>query len=376
MSQQKNKDYYEILGVEKTATPEQIKKAYRNLALKFHPDKNHEKGAEEKFKEINEAYEVLYDQEKRSRYDQFGFEGLKRENGGGFSSNFTDARDAFSHFFDEANLENMFSQMGGNPFSKRVSVRQRTINPDIRASCNISLKNAIKGTEIIVEVSRSIACDICQTTGFDLSKEPEICEVCKGKGGRIGKMHGNMIIQQTCGACGGSGKKLQPCDKCSGNGYTESKEKLSLKIPKGVLPMSVLRLKDKGNITYQGNYKLEGSFFVVIDYPSEEDGISLNNGELFATVKIPFNLMLSGEKIKVNFLNIKKIVFNLDPKNPSGHQYIIKDGGVEEGKSAYIKVFADFPSNDISEENRKKLIEVMREIYGNTTTTTFKPEPI
>lgn len=380
MSRQQHKDYYATLGVEKTSTPEEIKKAYRKLALKFHPDKNHSKEAEDKFKEINEAYEVLSDPDKRSKYDQFGTEGINR-GPNGFSSNFRDSRDAFFHFSkffeNDDEMASVFSRMRGEPFGRNIRVRQRTINPDVRAVCNIPLKDAIRGTEIVIEVSRSVACDFCQTTGFDMSKEPEICDVCKGQGVRIGKMNGNgnIIVQQVCGNCGGSGKRLQTCDKCSGNGYSESKETLSIKIPKGVPPMTSLRLKNKGNVTYQGNYKIEGSLFVVVDYPPEEDGIALKNGDLFATVKVPFNLMLYGEKIKVNFLNIKKIVFSLDPTKPSGYQYVIKDGGVEDGKSAFIKVFADFPQNKISEENRQKLIKVMREVYGDTTTT-FKPESL
>lgn len=373
MNQKPNKDYYKILGVEKTATADDIKKAYRKLALKYHPDKNKEEGAEDKFKEVTQAYEVLSDEKKRAHYDQYGVADMGQRG-------FRDPRDVFvnfsSYFHDANDLESMFSHIRNDPFSnshsRRVRVRQRTINPDLRALCRISLKDAVRGTEIVVEVSRAIACDICQTTGFDVSTEPEVCEVCNGHGVRIGQMQGNVIIQQTCGKCSGSGKKLQQCTKCSGEGYSQSKEKISVKVPKGFPPLSSLRVKGKGNVTYQGSFKIEGSLFVVIDYPTEEGGIALRDGELFATVKVPFNVMMAGEKIKVNFLDTKKIVFNLDPSKPSGHQYIIKDGGIESGKNAYIKVFADFPKNNISEENRQKLITIMREIYGNAPTT-YKP---
>lgn len=358
------KDYYAILEVKKEANQEEIKTAYRGKALKYHPDRNkNSKESEEKFKEINEAYEVLSDEQKRSNYDQFGTADM---GSGRFSSSFGDDQ-----------LFNMFARMQGNMFDGggRNGIRQRTINPDIRAQATISLKDAIKGTEIVIEVSRAIACDTCHTTGYDTSKTAEQCTTCNGRGMRMGKMGGNVIFQQTCNACGGTGQNLKPCTNCSGNGYSSIKETISVKIPKGVLPMTLLKLKNKGNVTYQGNHKIEGSFFVVIDYPTEEDGIALRNGDLYATVKIPFNLMLSGEKIKINFFNSKKVALSLEPDKPSGYQYVIKDGGIENGKSAYIKVFADFPQNKISEEERQKLIKIMREIYGESTTT-FQPESL
>jgi len=353
-----NKDYYSILGVDKNSSSEDIKKAYRTLAMQYHPDRNPEnKEAEEKFKEINEAYETLSDDDKRSHYDRFGTPSGKN--------------DGYYDFSDS--LSFMFNQMHGK--SRNNGTRQRTINPDIRLNANISLKDAMRGTEIPFELPREIACESCHTTGSDASKQSEICKDCNGQGVKIGRMGPNMIFQQTCNACGGSGKKLTQCPSCSGNGYNTVKENLLIKIPSGILPMTSLKLKNKGNVTYHGDHKLEGSLFVVIDYPTEEDGISLQNGNLFAAVKVPFNLMLSGEKIKVNFFNTKKIVFNLNPDKPSGYQYVINNGGIEDGKKAFIKVFADFPQNKISEEERQKLIKVMKDIYGESQTT-FKPEPI
>lgn len=370
----KYKDYYGILEVDKSASSDDIKKSYRKLALKYHPDKNKEKEAEDKFKEINEAYEVLSDDKKKSHYDQFG----TASNG-----NFRDPRDAFSHFWgnsDNTNgidVEDILNNMSGGYFNggNTGRIRQKAINPDIRIVCGITLKDAIKGADAVIKISRAIACDTCKTTGFDTTKESEICTTCGGRGMRIAQMQGNMVFQQTCGACGGMGKKLTSCDKCSGNGYNQLEESLSVKIPKGIQPMSTLRLKDKGNITYRGERKVEGSLFVVIDYPMEENGIALKDGELFATIKVPFNQMLMDEKVKVNILGIKKIVVELDHNNPSGYLYEVKDGGVQEGKSAFVKVFADFPQNKINEENRLKLIGILKEIYGESTTT-FKPESI
>jgi molecular chaperone DnaJ len=362
------KDYYESLGVDKNASEEDIKKAYRKLALEYHPDRNKEKEAEEKFREVTEAYEVLSDKEKRAHYDQFGVADMGKQG-------FRDPRDVF------VNFREIFGNMGGfGGFSNmgnmgEGAIRQKTINHDIRAVCNIPLKDVIKGTKVIMELNRAIACESCKTTGFDTSKEVKSCGVCGGKGMRIGRMNGNMIFQQTCSACSGMGKEYIPCDKCNGDGYESIKETISINVPKGIPPMTTLRLKSKGNVTYRGDYKIEGALYVVVDYPSTEGGISLNNGELYLTIKVPFNKMLLEEKIKVNVLNTKKISLTLDSTKPSGHQYEIKDGGIIEGKSAFVKVFADLPTNKISDEDKQKLVTLIKEIYGESSTT-FKPETI
>lgn len=370
MTRKINKDYYKVLGVSKESTGEEIKKAYRKLALQYHPDRNPEnKEAEEKFKEINEAYEVLSDNDKKSHYDQFGVADMG-------SSGFRDPRDAFVNFrrfFDDEDMFPNMENFTGNIFERHF--KQKTINPDIRMAYNLSMKDIIKGSEIVLSVSRAIACENCKTTGINESKEMKICSACNGKGVRMSKINGNMFIQQTCGSCGGYGKEIEQCQKCSGNGYTILEEKLSLKIPKNIPHMAALRLKNKGNITYKGTYKVEGSLFVIIDYPEEEEGITLKNGSFYASVKVPFNLMLSGEKIKINFFGVKKVPLELDPSKTSGYQYEIKDGGTENGKSAFIKVFADFPKNNINDENRNKLVKIMKEIYGELPTT-YKPDSL
>jgi molecular chaperone DnaJ len=224
---------------------------------------------------------------------------------------------------------------------------------------------------MIVEVTRLIACDTCKTTGVKNDDSNDICRACNGRGMKV-QQSGNVIIQQTCNVCGGIGKKIEACDKCNGNGYTEFHEKLNLKIPKGIPPMATLKLKDRGNITYQGDYKITGSLFVIIDYPESEEGVTLRNGELFITVKIPFNVVLLDEKVKINVFNCKRLALDLDSSKPSGYQYEIKNGGLIEGKSAFVKVFADFPQKDISDEDKKKLIGVIKEVYGESTTN-FKP---
>jgi len=369
MTNNKNKDYYKILGVEKTSSQDEIKKAYRKLALKYHPDKNKEAEAEEKFKEINEAYEVLSDEKKKSYYDQYGTVESR-------GSNFHSAKDVFDRFrythFQGASMEDFLREMDEDDDSKPREIRfqQKIINHDIRIKCNISMKDVIKGGSIGAEIKRNIACDTCKTTG--VGKISEKCPHCDGKGGTTGQIGDNMFFKQTCPACQGTGKQIEPCPDCLGRGYKEQKDAINIKIPKGISNMSMLRIKDMGNVTYHGENKIDGNLYVVISFPQEENGIKIINGEIYATVTIPINTILSSSKVKINVLGVKKLNLELDPTKPSGYQYELPKCGADESKAAFVKVFQELPKNNISEEDRKKMVSLMKEIYGEPTTI-FKP---
>lgn len=362
------KDYYAILGVEKDASPEDLKKAYRKLAVQFHPDKNKDSGAEDKFKEINEAYEVLSDKDKKSQYDQFGSVNN--------NSSYVDPREFFARWAGSIN------NMGGFPFGdqdedkneeREIKFSQRPINPDIKIEFNIKLKDAIKGGTINLKLKRHIACDKCKTVG--VSEVGDKCETCKGKGSMSRQVNANMYFRQTCSACQGTGKKINPCTSCKGNGYEIIEEKIEIKIPKGVSKGSVLRAKDRGNITYRGESKITGNLLISIDYDEEEDGVRVEKDNIYVTAKVPFDTILSGEEIKINIFGTKKISLKLDPSKDLEYLYEIKGEGMKESASAFVKVFADLPKKDISDEDRNKLISVMKEIYGSPTTT-FKPTAI
>ena len=346
------KNYYKILGVEKNASPQEIKKAYRKLAMKWHPDKNQgDKDSEDKFKTIAEAYEVLSDSKKRTRYD----------NGEDPSSRNSMSQEEYNDFARRS-AEDFFrraaSSFGNMGFSRP------SVSHNIKSACRISVEDAINGGEIKFSVQRQIACDKCKGEGAITKSK---CNECKGEGFTV-MQQGNMIIKQYCSACGGSGGEKEECDKCE-DGYNVSEENLVVKIPAGTERGTNLRLVGKGNEIYHQGKKIVGNIYIMIDHPSVKDGVKLSQGNLFATVRVPIHAALNEDEIKINLLNIKKISLKLDSKKSSGYTYKIKKGGATKKKAAFIKVFLDIPKKDISEKDRKRLAEVMRDIYGKSPET-------
>jgi len=340
-----NKDYYETLGVDRGADEEAIKKAYRVKAQKFHPDKNPgDKSSEEKFKEVGEAYAVLSDPQKRRRYDSGDM---------GFAQDIhVDPFDIFSSFFRNA---------------RGFSVPRQTIrfNTDNKMIYRASLEEIIRGNNVVVGFNRQIACEECKGNGSQQGVSK--CSGCNGTGMKAQRT-AMMFFSSTCNECGGDGREFKKCSKCNGTGYSSKPEKVSINIPKGVNPMSALRLKGMGNEVYFGEQKVIGDTYVIIDYPSSHNGVSVKNGNIYASVWVPFNTILNEKKIIVNIFGCKEIEIKLDHNKPSGSQYRIKDAGIMANCDAFIKVFIDFPKNKISKENAKKLADIMREVYGEPDT--------
>lgn len=344
MKNRLNKDYYGILGVAPDSDADAIKKAYRKLAHKHHPDKNPgDKKSEEKFKEISEAYDVLSDDRKRENYD-------RGDVNGGFQGVNINASDIFSSFI---------RNFGGGGFSSpRQTIR---VNPDNKIIYRASLQEIIKGNNPTIGFGRQIACEECK--GGGVKQSSSVCKECNGTGMKNQRTD-NMFFSTTCPSCGGMGRDYKKCSKCNGAGYHLKNEKLSISIPKGIAPMSMLRIKGMGNEVYIGEQKAIGDTYVVVDYPANYNGISIKNGCIYASVRIPFNTILIGEKIQVDILGCKNVEFTPDYDKPSGFQYCVKGEGINENQDAFVKVFVDFPKNKISKENAKKLIDVMREVYG------------
>jgi molecular chaperone DnaJ len=233
------RDYYEVLGVSRDAGLDDIKKAYRRLAVKHHPDKNPgNKQAEEKFKEASEAYSVLSDPEKRSRYEQFGHAGL---GGGaaapGFETIFADFPDIFSEFFG---FENIF---GGGRRRGRSGARS---GADLRTDLEIDLREAVLGTETQIRVPRLERCERCRGLGAEKPADVRECPACRGRG-QVQFQQGFFRVARTCGQCGGRGKVVtRPCPECGGRGQVQRERTLSVKIPPGVDTGTRLRLAGEG----------------------------------------------------------------------------------------------------------------------------------
>ncbi len=249
------RDYYDVLGVSRSATADEIKSAYRKLAMKYHPDRNPgDKAAEEKFKEAAEAYDVLHDADKRAKYDQFGHQAFSNGAGpGGFSAGGMNMEDIFSMFGDVFG-----GHVGGGSFGGFGDIfgggrTRRTANPnaprrgdDMTYRLEIDFDEALFGSTRDLELTMPVACPSCQGTGAAPGSKRTVCPTCGGRGVVVGGS-GFFQVRQTCPTCGGEGSTLEkPCRACHGTGHSTAKQKISLKIPAGVDTGSRLRLSGKG----------------------------------------------------------------------------------------------------------------------------------
>ncbi len=294
------KDYYEILGVSRDASDEEIKRAYRKLALQYHPDRNPgDKEAEEKFKEISEAYEVLSDPEKRRIYDMYGHEGLE---GKGYSTGFSDIDEIFSTFDD------IFEDLFGFRTSTR---RRRRARPrrgrDLRYDIEITLEEAYKGTEKEISFERLEPCPECNGIG---GKNRITCPSCGGMG-QITRSHGFFHISTTCTRCNGEGYIFaEPCPECRGSGVVRKKRKINIKIPPGVDTGSQLRIRGEGE---PGEYgAAPGDLFIVIHV--KEHGFLKREGEhLYCEIPVSFIHAILGNKISIPFIGDEEVEVEIPP---------------------------------------------------------------
>jgi molecular chaperone DnaJ len=318
------KDYYDILGVTKKSTPEEIKKAYRTLAMKYHPDRNQgDKAAEGKFKEASEAYQVLSDPKKKSSYDQFGhsaFEGGGGGGPGGFDFGGFESG-AFSDIFDDFFGDFMGSGRGGRGSKKSRSNR----GSDLKINLEITLEEAYLGKKQTINLSSNEKCEKCSGSGAEPGSKPKKCSTCDGHG-KVRTQQGFFTLQQTCPDCGGDGEMLSnPCKDCKGSGVTKTKKNLSIQIPKGVDDGTQIRLSGKGDAGYRGGSNGDLYVFITVEkhkifQRSEENlyyklPISMTDAALGAEIDVP---TIDGGKSKVK----------IPAGTQSGKQFRLKGKGM------------------------------------------------
>lgn len=294
----KKRDYYEVLGVDRNIGEEDLKRAYRKLAVKYHPDKNpgdHE--AEEKFKELGEAYEALSDPNKRAAYDRYGHAAFQNGMGGG-GGGFHDPFDLFREVFSGAGGGGVFEQFFGGGGGMDASGRQR--GSDLRYDLQITLEEAAKGCEKEIEIRKLDACEPCTGSGAQKGSKAVTCPTCRGRG-QVVASRGFFQVAQTCPACHGSGRIIEkPCPSCQGEGRVEKTSRVKIKIPAGIDSDSRLRSTGGGEAGLRGG--ASGDLYVVV-HIKEHEVFTRNGMDLACEVPIPFTTAALGGEIRVPTLD-------------------------------------------------------------------------
>jgi molecular chaperone DnaJ len=350
-------DYYEVLEVSRDCTGAELKKAYRKLALKYHPDRNpDDKEAEEKFKLINEAYQVLSDEEKRAIYDRYGKEGLQGQGmGGGFGgANMDDIMDIFN---------SMFGGMGGfgGGFGQTRRDPSQKYALDFEIELSLEFQEAVFGCEKKIEIKYKTPCSTCGGTGAKDGKL-HTCDYCGGQG-QVIMRQGPMQFAQTCPKCHGEGKIVsEKCPDCQGNGYHIEKESVTIKIPAGIDSGNRLRVPGHGNEAKSGQ---RGDLYVTF-YVEEDEHFVRNGNDVYIEVPVFFTQAILGESITIPSLD-GELELNLKQGTKDKEQFVFEGEGIADvhsgRKGRLIAQIRMILPKKINEE-QKELLEKLQESYG------------
>ena len=348
--------YYEILEVSQDADKATIKKAYRKMAKKYHPDKNAgDKEAEHMFKLVNEAYQCLSDEQQRSIYDRYGKEGLQGMGGGGHSS---------SAGFDDlgAIFEEMFSGFGGGGSRRRQNPADMDKYPlDMNVDMYISFQEAIFGCEKEVEYTYKKACDACKGTGAKDGKL-STCPQCKGQG-QVYMKQGFMTFSQTCPVCHGTGSSAtEKCPSCKGQGYEEVKEKITISIPKGIDSGNRLRVSGKGNIGKNGR---RGDLYITFEVKPDKHFIR-NDNDVYIEIPVFFTQAVKGDTLTIPSLT-GELELKLQVGTKDKQRYTFRGEGIEDvhghGKGDLIAIVDIQYPKKLSDE-QLELLDKLQDSFG------------
>lgn len=311
------RDYYEVLGVDKGVSEKDLKKAYRRVAMKHHPDRNpDDKAAEEKFKEASEAYEVLSDAQKRGAYDQYGHAGVDQQGGmGGGGAGFNNFSDIFGDVFGD-----MFGQGGGGGRGSRGPQR----GSDLQYTLQVSLEDAVKGTTAKIKVPTLVACKVCDGSGAKEGSKPVTCSTCGGVG-QVRMQQGFFSVQQTCPTCHGQGTIISdPCNTCRGQGRIEETKTLSVKVPAGVDTGDRIRLSGEGEAGPAGG--VAGDLYVQISV-KKHDIFERDDANLYCEVPINFIDASLGGELEVPTLD-GRVKLKVPAETQTGKLFRLRGKGV------------------------------------------------
>lgn len=363
------RDYYEVLGIAKNADEAEIKKAYRQMAIKFHPDKNPgDKTAEEKFKEAAHAYEVLSDAEKRRRYDQFGHKGVSGAGGGGYGGGMN-MEDIFSNFGDVFGGHSGFESFFGGGQGGRRNVARGS---NLRIKVKLNLEEIAHGIEKKIKVNKSVACSTCSGSGAQNASSFSTCSTCKGSGQvrRVtNTILGQMQTTSTCPTCNGEGQTIaNKCKTCHGQGIEHGEEVISIQIPAGVGDGMQLSVSGKGNAAPRGG--VPGDLIVAIE-EIEDEKLKRDGNNLLYDLYISFVDATLGTTVEIPTIEAKAKI-KIDPGTQGGRVLRLKGKGLPQVNSynkgdLLVNINVWTPQSLTAEE--KKALEKLRE------SDNFKPHP-
>tara|TARA_Y100000590_G_scaffold398030_1_gene480093 strand:+ start:6307 stop:7461 length:1155 start_codon:yes stop_codon:yes gene_type:complete len=350
-------DYYETLGINKSSTDDEIKKAYRKKAMKYHPDRNAgDAKAEKEFKKINEAYYILKDKEKKSQYDQFGHQAF--ENGGAGFKDFNFSGGGFSDIFEEmfGDFDEDVGGIFGGGRRRGNRTNSKEYGSDLRYDMEVSLEEIFSGKKIVIHVPTKVKCENCSGKGHESGSEPEKCPSCEGHGA-VRASQGFFTIQQTCPDCRGAGQVIKnPCNDCSGSGTVDKKKSLSVEIPAGVEDGNRIRLSGEGEAGYQGGPS--GDLYIFIK--EKPHSIFKRNAEnLYCKAPIPMITAILGGNIELPTLDGSVVKVKIPPGTQSGNNFRLSNKGMPKIRQRdkgdlFLEAFVETPTN--LSKNQKDLL--------------------
>ena len=360
-------DYYETLGVDRGADDAALKSAYRKLAMKFHPDRNpDDASAEAKFKEANEAYDILKDADKRAAYDQFGHAAF--ENGGGGGGGGGGFGGGFADIFDE--MFGDFTSRGGRAGNRGGAAH----GADLRYNMQISLEDAFRGRETQIRVPTAVSCGDCNGSGAAKGSHPSTCGGCQGRG-KVRAQQGFFTVERTCPACNGAGQVIEdPCKTCGGAGRTRKEKTLKVTVPAGVEDGTRIRLSGEGEAGAQGGSAGDLYIFIAV---APHRMFQRDSADLHLRVPIPMTTAAIGGSVEVPTIEGKRAKVTVPGGTQSGHQFRLRGKGMSVLRSQargdmYIDVVVETPVN-----LSKRQEELLREFDGEKPAkgkTTTSPE--
>lgn len=366
------RDYYEVLGVPKGASQEEIKKAYRKLAVANHPDKNPgDTAAEERFKEASEAYEVLSNDQKRQAYDQYGFAGVDAGGAQDFSNVYRDFSDLFGGGFGDI-FGSFFG--GGGPGRSSQSSRGPAMGSSLRYDVDIDFKEAVFGTKVEISYTHQVHCTTCHGTGEKSGSGKKICPTCNGVG-QVRRNSGFFSIASTCPTCGGEGRIVEnPCSDCHGSGLMRKKQKLKVTIPAGVDTGNRISIHGMGDAGPSGGPA--GDLYVYVNV-RPHPYFERSGNDLYCQIPISFTQAALGADIEVMTIDDVRVKVSIPAGTQHGKMLRLRNRGVPKLRSSleqrgdqYIKIVVETPKK--LNREAKKLMNQLSEALGENT----RPEPI